>query len=187
MILGKAKAGNSFLGETSRSTTYPVEINGKTYTLHDTVGLGEYSGGTVNNAQAVRNLYRLVTDLSNTGGINLLVFVIKHGQKPTETMRKHYHLFHHGFCNSKVPIVIVVTGCGNMAPNMDVWWTDNEAGFTKAGLLFNGHTCICAGKEPRTRNGRYRNEDHFEDSATTAKQLIFQHCMLDGWKKVRHS
>jgi predicted GTPase len=49
MILGsdKAKVGNSLRQETLKDTVYPVEIDGKTYNLHDTVGLGEYSGSTV--------------------------------------------------------------------------------------------------------------------------------------------
>jgi hypothetical protein len=63
----------------------------------------------------------LVTDLSNSGGVNLLVFVMKRGRL-TETIYKNYDLFHHGFCNSNVPIVVVVTGCEDIEPTMDRWW-----------------------------------------------------------------
>ena len=90
MILGsnKAKVGNGALGETFRTTVYPVEIDGKTYILHDTVGLGEHSGGTVNSTKAAGNLYHLLTDLSNSWGVNLLVFVIKCGRL-TKTIHKN--------------------------------------------------------------------------------------------------
>ena len=122
MILGtdEAKVGNSARGETFESSAYSVEIDGKSYILHDTVGFGEHSSGTVDSARAVGNLYRLVTDLSSSEGVNLLVFVIKCGRL-TETMDKNYKLFRRGFCDSKVPIVIVVTGCENVEPTMDTW------------------------------------------------------------------
>ena len=119
MILrcNKAKVSDGVLRETFRSTIYPVEINGKTYNLHDTVRLGEYSGGTVDSAKAAGNLYQLMKDLSNSGGVNLLIFVIKHSRL-TETIHKNYVLFHYGFWNSQVPIVVIVTGYENVELTM---------------------------------------------------------------------
>jgi len=183
MILGSdnAKVGNGLLGETFRSTAYPVEIRGKVYSLHDTVGLGEYSDGTVDSAKAIRNLSRLVTGLSNSGGVNLLVFVMKRGRL-TETIHKNYILFHHGFCDSKVPILIVVTGCEDVEPTMDAWWTTNERWFTQAGMLFNGHACVCAFRG--TKGSGYRNDDLVKESVEAVKQLIVRNCMSSGWEKV---
>jgi predicted GTPase len=188
MVLGsdRANVGNRLLGETFKSTVYPVKLDGMTYNLYDTVGLGEHSGGTVDSAQAVRNLYRLVTDLSNSGGVNLLVFVMKRGRL-TETIHKNYELFHHGFCNSKVPIVVVVTGCEDIEPTMDRWWIDNEASFTKAGMPFDGHACVCAFKGRKTNTGGYRNEELVNESVGVVKHLIVQSCMSNGWEKVRNS
>ena len=185
MILGidKAKVANRALGVTFESTVYPVELDGKTYNLYDTVGLGEYTGGTVDNPNAIRNLYRLVTDLSNSGGVSLLVFVMKQGRL-TETIPKNYALFYRGFCDSKVPIMIIVTGCENMQPTMDTWWTENEASFTKAGMLFDGHACVCASKGRKTETG-YRDEDLVRDSVGVVKQLVVRYCMSNGWEKVR--
>ena len=187
MILGhdKAKVSNGLRGETFKSTSYPIKLDGKTYNLHDTVGLGEHSRGTVDSAKAAKNLYRLLTVLSNSGGVNLLVFVIKCGQRLTQTMHKNYTLFHDGFCNSKVPIVIVVTCCENVEP-MDTWWIDNERLFTQARMPFNGHACVCAFKGGKTKQGDYRNEDLVEKSVGVVQQLIVLSCMPDGWKKVRH-
>jgi hypothetical protein len=185
MILGsdKAKVGHGALGETFRSTAFPVEIAGKIYSLHDTVGLGEYSGGTVDSAKAVRNLYRLVTDLSNSGGVNLLVFVIKCGRL-TENMHKNYGLFHHVFCDSRVPIVIIITGCENVEPAMDTWWINNESSFTKAGMSFNDHACVCAFRG--TKASGYCNMYLVEESVDVVKRLIVENCMPNGWEKVCH-
>ena len=188
MILGidKAKVGNRLVGETFESTVYPVELNGKIYNLYNTVGLGEYKGGAVDNPRAVRNLYRLVTDLSDSGGVNLLLFVIRCGQRLTETMHKNYTLFHHGLCDSEVPIVIVITGCEDVEP-MDTWWVDNEASFLKARMPFVGHACVCASKGGRTKSGGYRNEELVNESVGSVQALIVEYCMSNGWKKICHS
>ena len=185
LILGsdKAKVGHGALGQTFRSTAYPVEIDGKAYKFYDTVGLGEHSGGTVDSAKAARNLYRLVTNLSNSGGVNLLVFVMKCGRL-TETIHKNYGLFHHGICESKVPIVVIVTGCENVEPTMDTWWIANEPWFTKAGMAFVGHACVCASKGAKKSSGEHRNEGLVEESVEMVRQLVVQHCEADGWKKV---
>ena len=185
LILGidKATVGHGRFGEMLRRTVYPVEIDGKTYILHDTVGLGEYTGGTVNNPEAVKNLYRLVADLSDSGGINLLIYVIGCNDRPAETLRKNYSLFHSGFCESKVPIVIVVTGCENVQPTMDTWWIDHQHSFTRAGMSFKGYACVCAFKGTTT-NGAYCNEDLVEDSVEVVRQLVVQSCRPNGWKKV---
>ena len=185
MILGRneAQVSDSEFGVTLRNTAYPIEINGKKYTLHDTAGLGQCSGGTVEHNKAIGNIYRLVTELSTSGGVNLLVFVIKHGRL-TETMKGGYALFHHGFCDSKVPIVIVVTGCETVEPPMDAWWINNEPLFTEAKMSFEGHACVCA-FEGTEWNG-YRDKDLVEESRAVARRLVVQCCMSVGWRKVRN-
>jgi hypothetical protein len=183
MILGsdKAKVGDGALGETFRTSVYRVELEGKTYVLHDTVGFGEHSGGTVDSVKAAGNVYRLVTSLSDSGGVNLLVFVIRIGRL-TEIKNNNYRLFHEGFCESKVPIVIVVTGCESVEPPMDSWWSKNKLSFTRAGMSFNGYACVCAFKG--TEAGGYRDQDLVKESAGVVKQLVIRHCMSDGWKQV---
>jgi hypothetical protein len=187
MMLGSdnAKIESGRLEQPLQSACHPVKIQGDTYNLYDTVGLGEHSGN-VDAARATGNLYRLVSDLSDAGGINLLVYVVRGNKRPVETMRKHYSLIHHGFCNSNVPIVIVVTGCENVGPDMDSWWTDNASSFMKNGMPFDGHACVCAYKGPRTRNGGYRNQDLVDESESAVTRLIVQHCNPTGWKKVWH-
>ena len=183
MILGsdKAKVADSAVGQTFKTTVYPVVLDGKTYNLHDTVGFGEHSGGTADSVKAAGNLYRLVTSLSNSGGVNLLVFVVRNGRL-TEDRHKNYRLFHEGFCESKVPIVVVVTGCETVEPPMDSWWINNASSFERAGMSFNGYACVCAFKG--TAAAGYRDKDLVEQSAVVVKQLVIRHCMSDGWKQV---
>ena len=185
MILGsnKVKVNNWVLGKTFRNSVYPaVELDGKTYNHYNTVGLREHSGGTVESTKAVGNLHCLVTNLSNSEGVHLLVFVIKHSRL-TKPMHKNYTLFHHGFCNSEVLIVIIVMGCENLELTMDRWWNDNEPSFTKARMSFDGHACMCTFKGRRTKNG-YHNADLIKQSVQVVRELIIQHCKTKGWKKV---
>jgi len=119
---------------------------------------------------------------SISGGVNLLVLVIKRGRL-TDTIQKNYVLFHHGFCDSKVPIVIVVTRCEDVEPTMDKWWTENEQSFRQAGMTFDGHACVCAFKGKKMYDG-YRNEALFEQSAQVIKQLVVRRCKAKGWKSV---
>ena len=185
MIIGsdKAAVSHGLLGETFRNTIYPVEIGGRAYNVYDTIGLGEHSGGTVDNHKAVVNLYYLLVSLFNSGGVNLLVFVMKCG-RVTETIQKNYELFYKIFCDSKVQIVIVVTGCENVEVAMDTWWTDNEPSFTKAGMTFAGHACVCASKGAKIKGGGYRNEDLVDQSVKKVKELVVRHCMSNGWTQV---
>jgi len=112
-----------------------------------------------------------VTQISEAGGVNLRIFVVECGRL-TESTHKHYTLFYRGFCGSKVPIVIVVTNCEDAEPTIDSWWTDHEPSFTLAGMLFDGHACVCAGGI----NTRFLLH--------VVKQLIVEHCTLNGWTKV---
>jgi len=186
MILGSNEAitKNSQLGLPLQNAVYPVKIDGKTYNLHDTVGLEERSSNA-NGARAAGSLYRLVADLSNAGGINLLVYVVKCNNRPAEILRKNYNLLHHSFCNSEVPIVVVVTGCEDVKPTMDTWWIDNEASFTKAGMSFDGHACVCAYRGRKIYSGS--RDDLVEDSVGLVRQLVVENCRSNGWKRVRHS
>jgi hypothetical protein len=186
MILGsdRAKVADGQVAQTLRSAVYPAEIQGTTYNLHDTMGL-KYSSDTIDdNAKALGNLYRLVTDLSNSGGVNLIVFVMKRG-KFTRTLHQNYTLFHRGFCDSKVPIVIIVTGCEDVEPTMNTWWIENEPSFTLSGMSFADRACVCAFNGPTKTSGGVRfNEDLFKASVDVVRKLVVQHCMSDGWKNV---
>jgi len=186
MILGdeRAKVADGDTPQTLRSAIYPVQIHGTTYNLHDTMGLKSGSDTNEDYGKALGNLYRLVIDLSDSGGVNLIVFVIKRGRF-TRSLHQNYTLFHRGFCDSKVPIVMVVTGCEEMEPTMDTWWIENEPSFTLSGMSFADHACVCAFNGPGVSSGRYYNEDRFKKSREVVSKLLVQRCMSDGWKNVR--
>jgi len=184
MILGRDEANVSDNAEgcTFESTVYPMEIEGARYNLYDTAGLNEEGSGTVDGAKSIANLYNLVQSLSHAGGVNLLIFVVR-CSRLTEAMHKNYKLFHHGFCASSVPIVIVVTGCENVEPRMDCWWDRNKERFEKSGMTFDGHACVCTYKGRKIMEGVYSNGQPFDESVGKVNQLIRTHCRPVGWKK----
>jgi len=172
MILGSDEASaEGGLTRRLQNDVYTGDILGKGYKLYDTIGLGEESRDA-ESASATKNLFDLVGELSKSGGINLLVYVTNCNKQSLKTMRKNYSLMHHGLCNSMVPIVLVVTGCENVRPSVDNWWTKNEPSLTQTGISFAGHACVCAIKG---RNIEYQE---------VVRQLVVQHCLEDGWKQV---
>jgi len=192
MGAGKSSIINTILGSDMTSAVNrvggkalenTVEIKGKTYLLHDTVGLGEHSG--MNGAEIVGKIYRLLTHLSDNGGVNLLIFVVRRNT-PFETMRKYYSLLHRGLCDSKVPIVIVVTGFESVRPNGDPWWTKNEGSLTEAGMSFDGHACVRTPKEGKTNTGHCHDENLVKESVGVLRELVVRCCMLTGWENVRY-
>ncbi|KAF8963353.1 P-loop containing nucleoside triphosphate hydrolase protein [Flammula alnicola] len=119
MMLGsdEAKISPDATGCTFDSTLYDAKIRGRSYNLYDTIGLGEGSTGTAEGSKAIGNLYSLLSLLSTNGGVHLLIFVVRCGRL-TENIQKNYELFYKGFCETKVPIVVVVTGCEGESKGM---------------------------------------------------------------------
>jgi predicted GTPase len=193
LILGahKAKVNANAGGCTFESTSYSVQIEGKIYNLYDTAGLDEASGGTVDRRKAIVNLYKLVSKLAKTGGVNLLIFVVKCGRL-SHSVEKNYDMFHQAICEAEVPIVIVVTNCENTVSSddpdqtMDSWWDQNEERFERAGLRFKDHACVCASRGRKLKNGTYSNDEPFEDSKGKVDAVIHQCCLSNGWSKVSH-
>ncbi|KIK56475.1 hypothetical protein GYMLUDRAFT_120326, partial [Collybiopsis luxurians FD-317 M1] len=144
MILGSAKAPISSGAEgcTFEGKPYSVTIGATGYVLWDTAGLDEGREGRVVSKQALKDLSNLVLRLSLSGGVSLLVLVMR-GPRITEAILKNYQTFYDGFCNKNVPIVIVVTGMEN-EDNMDEWWIRNGPSFTKRKMFFKGSACITA-------------------------------------------
>ena len=193
LILGadKAKVNANAGGCTFETTRYSVQIEGKNYNLYDTAGLGEANGGTVGRRKAIVNLYKLVSKLADTGGVNLLICVVKCGRL-SHGVEKNYDMFHQAICEAKVPIVIVVTNCENAVDlddpdqTMDSWWNQNEERFERAALRFENYACVCASRGRKLKDGTYSNDEPFEDSRGKVDALIHQCCLPNGWSKVSH-
>jgi tRNA U34 5-carboxymethylaminomethyl modifying GTPase MnmE/TrmE len=87
---------------------YPIQFNGASYNVFDTVGLQESQLGIPQYLDAIENAYRLIQDLERQGGIDLLMFCMRAGRL-TPTLENNYRLFHEFLCDKKVPIIVVIT------------------------------------------------------------------------------
>lgn len=151
LILGSdhdvAKTSSGASSCTLDARPYDVTVQGRDFRIFDTVGLNEPQSlrdpdcliGAINKA------YRLVKYLSDTGGINLLVFCIRRG-RITANMQQNYLLFHDFLCHKKVPIALVITHLEH-EENMEDWWLYNHSHFTECGIHIVGHACITAKRE----------------------------------------
>ncbi|KAH0827578.1 P-loop containing nucleoside triphosphate hydrolase protein [Lanmaoa asiatica] len=157
---------------------YDVTIQERDFRIFDTVGLNEPHSlrdpdcliGAINKA------YRLVRYLSDTGGINLLVFCIRRG-RITANMQQNYLLFHDFLCHKKVPIAVVITHLEN-EENMENWWQDNCPHFTECGIHVVGHACITTKRQ---------FGDRYHSSRQAVHDLLISHGCGAGFTQERVS
>jgi predicted GTPase len=180
VLFGQAGAGKSSLvnlmagkdvAHTSSDLTcctlhwqeYPIQFDGASYNVFDTVGLEEPQLGIPQYLDAVENSYTLIQNLERQGGIDLLLFCMRAGKLST-TLQTNYRLFHEFLCNKKIPVVVVITYLENEAGEMDAWWTRNEYIFREREVHVAGHACITAVK------GNY--PERYEQSQTAIRKLV---------------
>lgn len=139
---------------------YDVTIQGREFRIFDTVGLNEPQSLRDPDCliSAINKAYRLVKFLSDTGGINLLVFCVRRG-RITANMQQNYLLFHDFLSQKKVPIALVVTHLEH-EENMEDWWLYNHPHFVECGIHIIGHACITAKREFRERYDASRQVVH---------------------------
>lgn len=195
LILGEDKAPVSADAKAYNdlNVRYDVTIDTQKYNFYD---MDEANVETLGCDDAIANLYKLVCCLCETGGVNLLVFVVKCGRL-SKSAQQNYALFYDTFCKRNVPIVIIVTCCENVEP-MDSWWDQNKSRFMRAKMTFCGYACVCAyrgrkitmeiGSNDQQSNESqeklsYSNEDLFEESKRMVQNLIQTHCPQTSWKK----
>ncbi|KAG2139262.1 hypothetical protein DEU56DRAFT_800405, partial [Suillus clintonianus] len=169
------------LASTSNDTTistmhwksYPVEFDGESYKVFDTVGLEEPQLGIPQFLDAVKNAYKLIQDLERQGGIDLLLLCMRAGRL-TSTLQSNYRLFHEFLCDKKVPTVVVITYLENEVEDMDDWWKRNEELFHDQEVYVDGHVCITAieGNSPHRH----------EESRTTIRNILKEFA-ADGQKQ----
>ncbi|KAG1737371.1 P-loop containing nucleoside triphosphate hydrolase protein [Suillus lakei] len=145
LMAGKdvAKTSNDLKSCTLRWQEYPIEFDGESYEVFDTVGLEEPQLGIPQYLDAVENAYSLIQYLERQGGIDLLLFCMRAGRLST-TLQNNYRLFHEFLCDKKVPIIVVITCLENEIGEMDAWWKRNEEGFREYQIHVTGHACITA-------------------------------------------
>ncbi|KAE9402897.1 hypothetical protein BT96DRAFT_917850 [Gymnopus androsaceus JB14] len=179
----RADISSGAVGCTFQSTPYDTHIGDKAYKLWDTTGLDEGMEGKVVSEKALHNLCVLIQQLSrDKSGVSLLVFVMR-GPRITEAVTNNYHTFYNGFCEKKVPVVIVITGMEN-EEDMDSWWDDNKRAFEKQDMQFQGTACITAIRGRKEAN--YPHGIHaaaYEQSIRKVRELIITNCAEKGWNK----
>ncbi|KAG2066037.1 hypothetical protein BDR04DRAFT_112429 [Suillus decipiens] len=165
LMVGKNVAGTSsgMKRRTLHWQEYPIEFDGESYRVFDTVGLEEPRLGIPQYLDAVENAYTLIQNLERQGGIDLLLFCMRAGRLNT-TVQSNYRLFHEFLCDKKVPIVVVITHLENEVGEMDNWWKQNEDIFREREVDVAGHACITA------IQGNY--QERYEESRTTIRKLV---------------
>jgi len=182
MLMGAERAATSpdAQGCTFESTPYTVDIAGSQITLHDTAGLNEVT--TVIPKDAVANVFKLMTNLDT--GVSLLVYVIR-GPRLMDFTVKNYKMFHDIFCQSKVPIVLAVTGLEAEVP-IDEWWVRNKGVFEQHGMHFRDQACITASKGKwKERASMYAYEEEYEESVKKLRSLVHGNLRSEPWRVPR--
>ncbi|KAG2116820.1 P-loop containing nucleoside triphosphate hydrolase protein, partial [Suillus clintonianus] len=121
---------------------HPIEFDGGSYRVFDTVGLDDPHLGISHYLDAVENVHKLIQDLERQGGIDLLLLCMRAG-RINAMLQSNYRLFHELLCDKKVPIVLVVTGLEHR-PRMEEWWELEHHNLHRYGIHVAGHGCITA-------------------------------------------
>ncbi|KAG1759143.1 P-loop containing nucleoside triphosphate hydrolase protein [Suillus occidentalis] len=175
LMAGKdvASTSNDMKSCTLRWKEYPIQFDGESYNVFDTVGLQEPQLGLPQYLDAVENAYTLIRNLERQGGIDLLMFCMRAGRLTT-TLENNYRLFHEFLCEKKVPVIVVITHLENEAGDMDAWWAQNRDIFGEREVHVADHACITAikGNDP----------DRYEQSRTTIRNVI-KKFTTDGQKE----
>jgi len=145
-----------------------IAFDGHQYKVFDTVGLEEPQLGMREYLEIIENAYNLITKLQNEGGIDLLLFCVRAG-RVTATLQTNYRLFYEWLCESRVPIVLVLTGL-ERENNMEDWWDRNARVFDQYGIKVDGHACITAANR---LDGRHK--DLYALSQTLVRDLVIEH------------
>jgi len=125
---------------TMSSKQYAFAVGGREFHIWDTVGLEEPDMGVNGYLAAVEKSLELIQELSQRGGVNLLLFCMR-GNRVTATTQSNYRLFYEVLCGSAVPIALVITHL-EREPVMENWWTRNYMGLEKYGIKSAGHACV---------------------------------------------
>ncbi|KAG1816632.1 P-loop containing nucleoside triphosphate hydrolase protein [Suillus variegatus] len=154
---------------------YTIDFDGGSYKVFDTIGLEEPQLGIKEYLESVENAYKLVKELDQQGGIDLLLFCVRAG-RVTATLQSNYRLFHEFLCEKKVPIVLAITNL-EREKRMEDWWERTHSTYAKYDIQVAGHACITAANR---LDGRHK--DLYEESRITIRNLV-KKCAADGQKR----
>ncbi|KAN0075499.1 P-loop containing nucleoside triphosphate hydrolase protein [Tylopilus felleus] len=122
------------------SKRYSFRVGGRAFRIWDTVGLEKPKMNAVEYVAAIEGTHSLIQQLAKRGGLDLLLFCIL-GNSITTTTQGNYRLFHGALGRSQVPIALAIT-CLEREPDMEAWWTRNQANLERCGIEVAGHACV---------------------------------------------
>ncbi|KAH7912297.1 P-loop containing nucleoside triphosphate hydrolase protein, partial [Hygrophoropsis aurantiaca] len=173
-----AKTSGDAVGCTFQHTSYVVTIRGISYKLWDTAGLDEGAFGSVPAAKAEEQLGLFLQALVAADGVDLLVYCVR-GTRLRKALLRNYKIFYGAICRKKVPVAIVVTGLEHHEPEMEDWWTMNNAELKKHGMRFNAHACVTTLSSAMAHS---KLRERCERSKTTIHDLIANSVRAEAWK-----
>jgi predicted GTPase len=171
----KAEVSRSAVGASFQFQRYERTIYDEKFNVFEIMALDEQSTGIDKTSDAVVNLSKLVSLLED--GVNLLVYV-KRG-RITESALKNYRMFYENFCQSQVPIVLVVTGMESEA-QPEAWWERNGQFFENHGMKFNGKACVTA-FEGKKKSGVCIYQKEYDDSKWQVNDLVKNYRIQLPW------
>lgn len=146
LILGPDSEERTRTSPKARSCTldarqYNVTIENKDFRIYETVGLIEpQTLQGPNILRAIQKEYRLLPNLADAGGVNLLILCVQK-YRTTAGMQHKYNFLRDIRFPKKLPVVLVV-----MHPeheeDIEDWWTNNQVEFANYGIHPVGHACI---------------------------------------------
>ncbi|KAG2099670.1 P-loop containing nucleoside triphosphate hydrolase protein, partial [Suillus cothurnatus] len=146
---------------------YTIGFDGDLYTVFETIGLDEPQLGIKEYLESMEYAYRLIRELDERGGIDLLLFCVR-ARFPgiTATTQSNYRLFNTFLCEKKVPIVLAITNL-EREKRMEDWWERNHGTFDKYQIQAAGHACITAANRLDSRHKQL-----YEESRITIRNLV---------------
>ena len=133
---------NGARGITAKSHLYPPFQTGNcTIQIIDTVGLHESAHGTVPAEQAVIALIELLEKARD--GFSLLIHVTR-ASRITKEHDEDYKFFVEKMTQSRIPVILAVTGCENEQP-MISWVERNKDAFSRFSYKELVPTCFASG------------------------------------------
>ncbi len=141
-------------GCTFESKDINFKRNNKLYTITDTVGLDEASGGTVIASDALIKLIELIKKAKD--GFNLVIFVRKAGVLKKED-ENNYNLIFKELLNKQVKTICVNTHAEIVSKDLaslNQWWLDNQNQFEERDMIFDGGVSGCCAQitQPSTND-----------------------------------
>ncbi|KAG6331549.1 hypothetical protein ID866_7541 [Astraeus odoratus] len=134
------KPNGNAMTSTLSSTEHRFPVGSHSFRIWDTVGFDQPDIGSQGFIPAIGKAYKLIHEVTEAGGINLLLFCLR-GSRVTMTVQSNYRLFYEVLCDKKVPIGLVITYLEH-EDDMEDFWRRNENTLTQFGIKSVGHACV---------------------------------------------